>query len=95
MFESKAPDVKQIKTIKPFNAIIFGGDGDLALRKIYPAFFHRFIDKQLNVDYNIYAVTRQSKNDSAFYETLKKFIEESIEYKVDKPLIDKFIEMSN
>ena len=92
MFESKAPDVKQIKTIKPFNAIIFGGDGDLALRKIYPAFFHRFIDKQLNVDYNIYAVTRQSKNDSAFYATLKKFIEESIDYKVDKPLIDKFIE---
>lgn len=30
---------QKTKIIKPFNAVIFGGDGDLAVRKIYPAFF--------------------------------------------------------
>jgi glucose-6-phosphate 1-dehydrogenase len=24
-----------------FNIVVFGGDGDLAIRKIYPALFHR------------------------------------------------------
>ena len=28
------------RQIKPFNAIIFGGDGDLSKRKIIPAFFN-------------------------------------------------------
>ncbi|MFK8037420.1 MAG: glucose-6-phosphate dehydrogenase [Crocinitomicaceae bacterium] len=87
--------MKKVKTIKPFNAVIFGGDGDLALRKIYPAFFHRFVDKQLNVDYQIYAVTRHTGNESEFFESLKKFIETSIDYKVDKSLIDLFTEKIN
>ena len=30
----------------PFNLVVFGGDGDLALRKIYPALFHRDQDGQ-------------------------------------------------
>ena len=28
------------------NIIIFGGDGDLSLKKIFPALFKRIIDKQ-------------------------------------------------
>jgi len=39
---------QKTKIIKPFNAVIFGGNGDLALRKIYPAFFHRYFDNQIN-----------------------------------------------
>jgi glucose-6-phosphate 1-dehydrogenase len=37
--------------ITPFNIIVFGGDGDLAVRKIYPALFHRFVDNQLDVPF--------------------------------------------
>ena len=78
---------KQAKVIKPFNAIIFGGDGDLALRKIYPAFFHRFVDQQLNVDYNIYAVTRTKDSEKSFYEQLKRFILASSDLPVDEKLL--------
>jgi glucose-6-phosphate 1-dehydrogenase len=38
---------KTTNDIKPFHAVIFGGDGDLALRKIYPALFQRYIAGQL------------------------------------------------
>lgn len=44
--------------IKPFNFIIFGGDGDLSTRKIIPALYQRFNDGQLNVKFNIFCITR-------------------------------------
>ena len=85
-------EVKNIKIIKPFNAVIFGGDGDLAIRKIYPALFHRFVDKQLNVDFNIYAVTRSDRKHATFYTDLRKFILESTDYELSEGIIDVFFE---
>ena len=52
---------KKVLKISPFNIIIFGGDGDLAIRKIYPALFHRYVDNQIKCDFNIYAITRSKK----------------------------------
>jgi glucose-6-phosphate 1-dehydrogenase len=54
--------------IKPFYLVIFGGDGDLALRKIYPAIFQRFKDGQLDIDFRIICITRKNSQD----ETLNK-----------------------
>lgn len=82
--------VKNIKIIKPFNAVIFGGDGDLAIRKIYPALFHRFVDQQLNVDFHIYAVTRSNRKHSHFFDDLRKFILESTDYNLPDGIIDVF-----
>ncbi len=42
-----------------FNLIVFGGIGDLAIRKIFPALYHRYADNQLNCAYNIIAITRR------------------------------------
>ena len=36
-----------------FNVIVFGGDGDLAFRKIYPAIFHRMLDGQIEDQFNV------------------------------------------
>lgn len=85
-------EVKNIKIIKPFNAVIFGGDGDLAIRKIYPALFHRFVDKQLNVDFSIYAVTRSDRKHATFYADLRMFILESTDYELSEGIIDVFFE---
>jgi glucose-6-phosphate 1-dehydrogenase len=49
--------------IKPFYLVIFGGDGDLALRKIYPALFQRFKEGQLQIDFNIICITRKSNQE--------------------------------
>ena len=83
---------KKILKIKPFNTIIFGGDGDLAIRKIYPALFHRYVDNQIKCDFNIYAITRSKKKHSNFYSDLKSSIEKTIDYDLDKTKIEDFFQ---
>ncbi len=63
----------------PFNIVVFGGDGDLALRKIYPALFHRHQDGQFLTNYNIVAITRKSLSESKLSENIFKFLSESAE----------------
>ena len=83
---------KKILKINPFNTVIFGGDGDLAIRKIYPALFHRYVDNQIKCDFNIYAITRSKKKHSNFYFDLKSSIEKTIDYDLDKTKIEDFFE---
>src|SRR3546814_2617842 len=35
------------QSVEPFDLVIFGGTGDLAVRKLLPALFHRFLDGQI------------------------------------------------
>lgn len=83
---------KKILKIRPFNTVIFGGDGDLAIRKIYPALFHRYVDHQIKCDFNIYAITRSKKKHSNFYFDLKSSIEKTIDYDLDKTKIEDFLQ---
>lgn len=68
---------KHAEIFQSFNIVVFGGDGDLALRKIYPALFHRYMDGQLLCDYNIIAITRKDESDSNFFSDLSQFLKES------------------
>jgi len=67
-----------IEKFEPFNIIVYGGGGDLAMRKIYPALFHRYLDGQFGDAFNIIAVTRKDKEGFPFQDELKKFIKESM-----------------
>lgn len=64
--------------LAPFNIIVFGGGGDLAMRKIYPALFHRYLDGQFGDSFNIVAVTRKDKEGFPFHDELSKFIKASM-----------------
>jgi glucose-6-phosphate 1-dehydrogenase len=64
--------------LAPFNIIVFGGGGDLAMRKIYPALFHRYLDGQFGESFNIVAVTRKDKEGFPFLDELSKFINASM-----------------
>ncbi|NBO61001.1 MAG: hypothetical protein EBU82_08530 [Flavobacteriia bacterium] len=55
-----AKKTKDTETFSNFNVVVFGGDGDLAFRKIYPAMFHRMLDGQINDQFNIVGITRKS-----------------------------------
>lgn len=66
-------------SISPFHAVIFGGDGDLAKRKIYPAFYHRFADGQITEDFCIYAISWSGKDENQFKEQVVEFIKSTIE----------------
>lgn len=74
-----ARNQKHTEKFNNFNIIVFGGTGDLALRKIFPALYHRYVDHQLLCEYNIVAVTRKKGIESEFNKQLVAFIKESVE----------------
>lgn len=51
----------------PFDLVIFGGTGDLALRKLLPALLHRFADGQILPGTRIIGVARDEGMDDAGY----------------------------
>jgi len=77
--------------IKPFYAVIFGGDGDLSKRKIIPAFYNRFIDQQLTIPFQIICISRSLDDEIEFKKTLVSFIAKSVEHEKDLDQIDVFL----
>ncbi|MDB4088755.1 glucose-6-phosphate dehydrogenase [Flavobacteriales bacterium] len=62
------------KTLYKTNLIIFGGDGDLAFRKIFPAIYFRVKDNQLFADTSIIVVSNNPNDVDSFFEILKKHL---------------------
>jgi glucose-6-phosphate 1-dehydrogenase len=70
---------KTDQRISPFYVVVFGGDGDLAQRKIYPALFFRFADGQLGENFEVVAISWSGKDEVQFKKQVKEFILLSIE----------------
>ncbi|MFM7637404.1 MAG: glucose-6-phosphate dehydrogenase [Crocinitomicaceae bacterium] len=68
---------KNIEEFDSFHIVVFGGDGDLARRKIYPALFHRHQDGQFSKNFKIIAITRKEPNKTLFSRELIKFLKVS------------------
>ncbi|MCI4569108.1 glucose-6-phosphate dehydrogenase [Lysobacter sp. CFH 32150] len=56
--------------VAPFDLVIFGGTGDLALRKLLPALLRRYADGQISHDSRIYGVARQAESDTSYRATV-------------------------
>ena len=52
------------QSVEPFDLVIFGGTGDLAVRKLLPALFHRFLDGQIPASSRIVGIARDSTYDA-------------------------------
>src|SRR5205823_8595268 len=63
------------KVIEPCSIIIFGASGDLTYRKLIPALYHLFIEKQLPNPIRIIGFARREKTDAAWREELRKGLE--------------------
>src|SRR3954447_24122213 len=50
---------------------VFGGTGDLALRKLLPALYHRDLEGQLPADYRILGVSRSALDDAGWREEVR------------------------
>ncbi|MDE2017415.1 MAG: glucose-6-phosphate dehydrogenase [Hyphomicrobiales bacterium] len=57
--------------VDPFDLVVFGGTGDLARRKLYPALLRRDLDGQLVEPTRIFAVGRKPMADDAFRALLR------------------------
>ncbi|MDB9932734.1 MAG: glucose-6-phosphate dehydrogenase [Flavobacteriales bacterium] len=62
------------KTLYKTNLVIFGGDGDLSYRKIFPAIYHRVKENQLSKETNIIVVSKNTSDVNSFFEELKKHL---------------------
>ena len=57
--------------------VVFGGTGDLSFRKIFPAFFWRYLDGQLTDDFRLFATSRRAFSTRDFAEALRPFCEDA------------------
>ncbi len=67
-----------------FDLVIFGGDGDLSFRKIYPALYYRLLENQISTDDRILALARNQQTNKEFRATLKAELGKHIESLDDK-----------
>ena len=64
--------VSRIIKVDPFDLVVFGGTGDLAYRKLFPALFRRFLDGQFSEPTRIIAASRHDYDSEAFRATVAK-----------------------
>ena len=58
--------------VEPFDFILFGGSGDLSLRKLLPALYFRHCANQLPEDGRIYCASRTDTTSEGFREIMEK-----------------------
>lgn len=56
----------QFVPVSPFDLVVFGAAGDLSLRKLIPALFHRWRDNQIPEESKIIGVSRTAMDDQGF-----------------------------
>ncbi|WP_026608500.1 glucose-6-phosphate dehydrogenase [Methylocapsa acidiphila] len=62
--------VSRIVKVEPFDLVVFGGTGDLAHRKLFPALYRRFLDGQFSAPTRIIGVSRQPLEREAYQATI-------------------------
>lgn len=75
--ETSSQPGARLVPVAPFSIVIFGGTGDLALRKILPALFHRWCDGQVPDTSRIIAVSRSEISTEDYLETVRARLAET------------------
>ena len=57
---------------EPFDLVIFGGTGDLAVRKLLPALYHRFLDGQIPASSRVIGIAREGLDDNSYREQVRE-----------------------
>ncbi|CAI9120265.1 glucose-6-phosphate dehydrogenase [Brytella acorum] len=79
--------------VEPFDYVIFGGTGDLAMRKLLPAFYHRFLDGDVPDGCRIVGTARAQLDRAGYqariHDALKQFVDHA---SYDEKRVRKFLE---
>ncbi|MFY1047190.1 glucose-6-phosphate dehydrogenase [Chryseobacterium sp. GP-SGM7] len=70
--------------LQPTTIVIFGATGDLAKRKLFPAFYNLYIDGRMPKGFNILALGRAENTDEKF----RAYVKENLESFSRKPVTD-------
>ncbi|HYG23036.1 MAG TPA: glucose-6-phosphate dehydrogenase [Verrucomicrobiae bacterium] len=74
------------KPAEPCSIVIFGASGDLTARKLIPALYHLFKERQMPSSFRVVGVARREKTDDSFREELHAALEK---FSRTQPLDDK------
>jgi len=74
------------KAVEPCSIIIFGASGDLTSRKLIPAFYHLYKEKQMPADFRIIGFARREKTDASWRDELRQALDQ---FSRTKPVDDK------
>ena len=66
------------KPVEDFDMVVFGATGDLTLRKLLPALYHRFRDGQFGAACRIIGAARSDLNDDSYRERASHALQEHI-----------------
>jgi glucose-6-phosphate 1-dehydrogenase len=79
------------KTVEPCSIIIYGASGDLTARKLIPALYHLFKEKQMPPDFRVIGFARREKTDEAWRTELRQALDQFSRTKpVDNAVWDEF-----
>ncbi|HZO85901.1 MAG TPA: glucose-6-phosphate dehydrogenase [Verrucomicrobiae bacterium] len=73
------------KTLEPCLLVIFGASGDLTARKLIPALYQLFLEKQLPDPFRIVGFARSPKTDNLWREEMRQALEKFSRTKPIKP----------
>ena len=80
--------------VEPFDLVIFGGTGDLALRKLLPALFHRYADGQIPAGSRVIGVARDALSDEEYRARVRPAIEKDAGWSAESKLAaDEFVRL--
>ena len=79
---------KSIASIESFDLVIFGANGDLAFRKIFPALYFRYEEGQIKKNSRIAAMLRRPEDKDVFMKTLRSEVK-----KIDGVDVEKWDEL--
>src|SRR5579872_6374730 len=74
------------KTVEPCSIVIFGASGDLTARKLIPALYHLFKEKQMPSAFRVVGFARREKTDDSWREELRQALDQ---FSRTKPVDDK------
>src|SRR5258706_5051172 len=74
------------KNLDPFSIVIFGASGDLTARKLIPALYHLFKEKQMPATFRVIGFARREKTDASWRKELRTALDS---FSRTKPVDDK------
>jgi glucose-6-phosphate 1-dehydrogenase len=74
------------KRAEPCSIVIFGASGDLTARKLIPALYHLFKEKQMPSSFRVIGFARREKNDESWRQELRAALDQ---FSRTKPVDDK------
>jgi len=83
--------IAQFIPVDPCDLVVFGGTGDLALRKLMPGLLHRDRDEQLPGHSRIIAVARSDLDDAAYRKMVADALREHVGPGIEAGVFDRFI----